>query len=295
MNKFPKQDFCDHCNCSYMKKVSNQKYCRDCNIKVSALQAKVRKEGKMLNKLLVIFVFISMNLSAQSFEFQSSLVSNPTTGNQLYLEPEFSCATYKTGNIKQKGNFYGIRAGYDLLIFNNPYIGFESIYRSGRIKGDGLSSLYTDYLFEGKIGFTIGYPNLYYFTPYAGLGYENEKNDYKTSPVDKLKSYYFSFGFITEAFITPQFSYGVNLKIKFPFIGDHKVKNNDINVNLAISKKMQYTLEVPFTYWVSSQINLSAVPFYDYKNYNNNSLGIEWNHKAKMHQWGLGFRGTFCF
>ncbi len=249
----------------------------------------------MLNRLLPILFLFSSTLSAQCYEFQSSLVANPVTGNQIYIQPEFTSATYKTSEIKQTGYLYGVSGGYDVLVYNAPYLGFESHYRSGRLKGDGLSSKYRDYLFEGKIGLTMGTPGAFYFVPYGGVGYENEKNDYTNTPVEKLSYYYLSVGCLTQAFLNPQLSFGVNLKCKFPFNGDHDVKNDEIDVRVSISKKMQYLVEIPLTYWASSQLNIAAVPFYEHKEYNNNSTGIEWKSKAKMHQWGLGIRGTFCF
>lgn len=248
----------------------------------------------MLNKILP-FLFLSSSLLAQCYEFESNLVQNPVSGNQFYLEPQITSATYKTSEIKQKGYLYGICGGFDFINYNAPYIGFESVFRSGKLKDKELKSKYTDYAFQAKIGMTLGTQNLYYLIPYAGVGYDNEKNNYNLPPVEKISYYYASVGCVSHAFLSPELSFGVNLKLKFPFSGQHKVKNDEIDVNFSVSKKIQYLVEVPLTYWASKQLNVAAIPFYEYKNYNNNSVDTVWNSKAKMSQWGLGLRGTFCF
>jgi hypothetical protein len=249
----------------------------------------------MLNRIALILVLLNANLFSQPYQFEPMLVSSPVYGNQFYIQPEFSHATYKTREIKQNGYLYGIRGGYDLLVFNNPYLGFECYYRSGVLKGSSLSSKYKYYLFEGKIGFTMGIPTCFIVVPFAGIGYENEKNDYKTPPVEKLSYYYLSAGLYTQIFLNTQITLGCNMKVKFPFCGDHDVKNSEVDERDSCCKKIQYNIEFPVTYWASSQLSFSAIPFYESRKYGNNSTSENWKSKAKMSQYGLGIRGTWCF
>lgn len=111
----------------------------------------------MRSKLLLsLFLIININLIA--YDFPSSLVTRSVNGNQVYLEPTLSYATYTTEENEQNGYLYGISGAYDLLVFNAPYFGFESHYKSGKIKNHEFISRYTDYLFEGKLGYTKGLP-----------------------------------------------------------------------------------------------------------------------------------------
>jgi hypothetical protein len=249
----------------------------------------------MKNYLFLLFALIS-NCAYADFTFENTLtVGNPVTGNQLYLEPRISKATYQATDIKQNGYLYGIKGSYDLFVINAPYLGFEGSYMRGKIKGSDLESTYRDFLFEGKLGFTMGIPSAYSFSPYGGIGYEEEKNNYITTPIEQLKYYYFSLGLVSNFYLSPNISAGLNCKIKFPFSGDHDVKNDSIDTRVSISKKIQYLIEVPFTYWASNAMSISAVPFYENKKYNNTSVSTIWNSTAKMHQWGLGIRANFAF
>jgi hypothetical protein len=247
--------------------------------------------------LLLCYLFLG-SLGAQEC-FQSSFALGNSgaflSGNQLSISPEISTATYKAGEVKQKGYLYGIGGSYDLLVLNSPYLGFETYYMKGRLKGSGVESTYRDFLFEGKFGMTFGVPSAYFLTPYAGIGYENEKNDYTTTPIEKIDYYYISVGGLSSIYLSPQFTAGLNFKVKFPFTGDHKVKKEETDVNLSVSKRLQYVLEVPLTYWASPALAISAVPYYEYKNYNNNSIEENWNTKATMSQWGLTLKANLAF
>jgi hypothetical protein len=247
----------------------------------------------MKRYFLFLFFCIASYASADLITFLPADGIN--TGNQLSLAPVVSRATYKANDVTQKGYLWGIKGQYDLLAFNGPYLGFETYYMRGKLKSGAVESTYRDFLFEGKIGLTMGIPSSYYFTPYAGVGYENERNDYTTVPIEKIDYYYVSAGVLSNLYLSPQFTAGLNLKVKFPFTGDHKVKNESVDTSLSVSKKIQYVIEVPFTYWASSNVSFSAVPYYESKKYNNNIISENWNTTAKMHQWGLALKAVFAF
>ena len=249
----------------------------------------------MIRNLFICLVIAIGEVSAQDYVFESSVNSAPILGNKIYLEPRISRASYSTNDTTQTGYLYGINLGYDVFIYNAPYLGFEFDYISGTIKGDSLSSQYTDYSFEGRAGITLGTPCFYQLTPFLGTGYEKEKNDYKTTPIEKIDYYYISTGIFSQAWISPQLSIGFDLELKFPFHGNHKIKNDSCKINSSICHKMQYFLNVPVTYWASSQLSLSAVPFYQHKHYDNNCVGDAWKSNAKMSQWGLGLRVAYFF
>lgn len=249
----------------------------------------------MINKFISLFLLVGTSLLAQCYEFQSSLIEPVPSVNQIYIEPIYARAKYKSQNLKQKGNLYGITANYDFILYNAPYCGFESYYKVGTLKSQEINSKYKDYCFEGKVGYTMGIPYNYSFIPYLAIGYENIKNDYKNNFTNKLSYYYLATGINTHVFIMNNFSFGCNIKLIFPIDGSSKVKNNEAELSVTISKKVQYNVEVPLTYSPSSAFSFSIVPFYDYKNINNIHHIENLKTRAKMSEIGLGLRANFCF
>lgn len=248
-------------------------------------------------KNLLISFMLSLNLfcTVNAFEFLSTFNDPIITGNQLHLEPIYSNTKYKSGEKKQKGSLYGIKGSYDFLVYNAPYIGIEALYRSGDLKGSSLSSKYKDYIFEAKVGMTMGAPGSYSFIPYAGIGHGNEKNNYKTVPLEKIYYYYLSLGVHSQIFLAPQISVGFNAKLKLPVSGRHELKNEQIDLKLKCPNRPQYIVEIPLTYWATTQMNISAVPFYENKNYANNPTNLDWKKSASISQLGARVRFAVLF
>lgn len=247
-----------------------------------------------MKKLLSFLTLLCMPLSAQYY-FPLMLSEQPSTGNEVYVEPKVSYAKYKTKEITEKATLYGIKGGYDLLRFDSLYLGFESVYLAGKFKTDYIQSKYKDFSFEGKMGYTFGEKLSLALIPYAGIGFAHEKYDFSLPPVEKMNYYYLTVGANSRFYVKDNLTIGLDVKVKIPFKGKHHIKNEWIDQKASFSRKLQYVVEVPLIYWTSLQSFISVTPFYELKYYNNNSTGHNWTSGAKMSQLGIGTQIGLAF
>lgn len=247
-----------------------------------------------MKKLLSLLTLFFMPLCAQ-YNFPIIGFEQISNGNEVYIEPKVGYATYKTKEIKEKGTLYGLKGGYDLLLFDSLYLGFDSVYMAGKLKTVDIQSKSKSFSFEGKVGYTFGEKWQFALVPYAGIGYQSEKLDFSVPPIEKIHYYYLSTGVNTRIYIKENLTFGLDVKVKIPFKGKHHVKNDWIDEKVSFSRKIQYLVEVPLTYWTSLQSFIAVSPFYELKYYNNNSTGHNWHSGAKMSQWGVGARLGLAF
>ncbi len=209
-----------------------------------------------------------------------------------YLGPEiYHIHRVKEGGSKQQGTLYGIRIGYDHLRRYKLYWGMDALWAQGTLKGtrkketphgeiltDYLKSIFTDINLEGRAGYTFQskYWRCASFTPYTGLGYFCENNCYKhPSPLQvhfKNRFCYVPFGFLSQIFITPCWSVGLNYKVRYILEATQKVEHDPEFGKLTqhYKEKLQYRIEIPFSYffcWKDYPFGASLVPFFEYRSY----------------------------
>lgn len=226
--------------------------------------------------------------------------------NQFYIAPEWYHLTRtKTGGTKLHGDPIGVRIGYDRLKRFGWYFGVEGAYSSGTLKGksglkNSLKSHFTDANIEGRFGYTLQQKEGFQasFTPFIGLGYDVEKNNFKDpSPIHlhfKTKFPYGTAGFLSWAHIAPQWELGLNFKVKAPYDTSCHVSHDPKGepVTQKVADRLHYRLDLPITYRIgcSEHMALSLVPFFDarlfggHPNYPYNYI------KTTLRSWGLNFQ-----
>ena len=201
----------------------------------------------------------------------------------VYAGPEIYCVHRKKENgTKQSGTLYGVRFGYDHIYRYKMYWGIDALWARGALHGkadkDALKSIFTDMNIEARIGYTFQskFWRCASFTPYFGAGFFWENNDYQDpSPIPvhfKNQFTYIPIGFLSQIFITPRWSLGVNFKIRYLLQTEHWVTHDPDNKDLKqmYQEKIQYRVEMPVTYfncWNQNSLGICLVPFYEYRPY----------------------------
>lgn len=215
-----------------------------------------------------------------------------TYSSDPYIGPEiYYINRLKEGGSKQGGTAYGVRIGYDRVKRYKLYWGIDALWAQGTLNGnrkretaqgsfqkDHLKSVFTDINAEGRIGYTFQSKHwrCASFTPYTGYGYFWENNCYKhPSPLHihfKNNFSYIPAGFLSQIFITPCWSAGLNFKLRYILEGEQKTENDPEFGKLTqhYQEKLQYRTEIPVNYyfcWGNHPLEISLVPFFEYRPY----------------------------
>lgn len=214
----------------------------------------------------------------------------------LFSEQMFPCAYYarvgaevyyfqrsREGGTQQSGRMDGIRFSIDRVKGAGLYLGADLLYSNGDIggynsRGKKLISEVTDFIVEGRVGFTFMIPfgRFPFIIPYAGYGYFNEENQFlPPSPLTYTTTDKFQFvaaGFLSGLNFTPQVSMGINIKARFMLNGHSYVtKDPDFeDVTLRMNDESQYRVEIPFAYiFCERYVNVEAIisPFFEYRHF----------------------------
>ena len=231
---------------------------------------------KFLFKLSALLGFL-LPSTLPAHQWVKTYSTAPFIGPEIYYVKRL-----KEGGAEQTGTLYGVRVGYDHVRRYKLYWGLDVLWATGTLEGgvrdEKLKSQFTDINPEARVGYTFQskYWRCASFTPYVGLGYFWEKNNYKDpSPLSIHFTNQFSYvpvGFLSQVFILPNLSVGVNFKVRLILEGklyvSHDPQHDDSTQNY--DEKPQYRVEVPTTYffcWKNHPLGVSLVPFFEYRHY----------------------------
>ncbi len=206
-----------------------------------------------------------------------------TYQTETFIGPEiYWVKRFREGGTEQTGTLYGGRIGYDHVKRYNLYWGADFLWAQGCLEGDHadshLKSILTDSNLEARVGYTFQSKHwrCASFTPYLGGGYFWEKNVYQHPSAlhvhFKNRFLYIPIGFLSQVFVSPTFSIGLNVKVRVLLQGEQEV-SHDPEFGRSIQhygEKLQYRFELPLTYffaWCSSSLGARLVPFYEYRHY----------------------------
>ncbi len=204
--------------------------------------------------------------------------------NVLSIGPEFyHVHRTREGGTVQNGWISAGRATYDRIKCFGIYWGANALYGIGPLKGetsggDYLKSTFKDYLIEARIGFTFQTEQWLqpYFTPFVGIGYRKEYNNFHDpSPLIlnfETRYPYGAFGFLSGINIDQQIFVGLNFKgeimynAKCAVTGDPDVDD----FNLLIEDDWNYRIELPMIYRFCpcfGGFEAQVTPFYEFRHY----------------------------
>lgn len=232
-------------------------------------------------------------------------------GNLLNIGPEiYHIDRTREGGVKQNGTIYGVRAGWNFIKRYNFYWGVDGLWARGQLEGrtDGvkIKSTYTDKNIESRMGYTLQCKNWRgaSFTPYFGVGRFWETNKF-SHPKDlqvELENIfsYIPFGFLSQIFITSDLSIGANLKVRWIWQGKQEVRNDPEHDHLSLNyeEKFQYRAEIPVTYffcWKCQRFAMSAIPFYEYRQYGHRANFPFDFLETKLKLYGINFQMIYLF
>lgn len=231
---------------------------------------------RLLSYSVLAGLLLFSSLSAKQWKKSYSL--DPFIGPEIYHVKRL-----KEGGAQQSGNLYGVRIGYDRIKRYKFYWGIDALWAQGILTGkndrkDHLKSQMSDLNVEARLGYTIQSKcwRCASITPYVGGGYFEEINNYKHPtplPVHfKNKFTYIPFGFLSQIFVYPFFSVGLNVKIRYLIEAEQEVTNDPKYKKLKqhYEENFQYRIELPFNYffcWKSFPLAIGIVPFYEYRHY----------------------------
>ncbi len=183
----------------------------------------------------------------------------------------------------QSGRMDGVRVELERFKGNSWYVGFDGLLATGKLNGHNssgmpLHSTITDYIYEGRIGYTLQNctPRYPFFTIFGGYGHFHEINDFHI-PSPLTYTFHDTFNYVTVGFLsgvnfTPLLSMGVNFKGRFMLNGKSVVSDDPLfdHVSLVMNNETHYRLEIPFTYLLcnsSNQLDIILVPFYEFRHF----------------------------
>ncbi|MDP1880690.1 MAG: hypothetical protein Q8K60_07100 [Parachlamydiaceae bacterium] len=232
-----------------------------------------------LSKTISLFLltFISFIHASETVDWTKSYSISPYLGPEIYYVHRT-----KEGGATQNGMMYGLRVGADRIARYKFYLGADLLWAQGNLKGSvddvHLESKLTDTNIEGRVGYTFQCKNwrCASFTPFVGIGYFWEKNHYHKP--DDFKVHFentFSYvpvGFLSQIFITPQCSLGLNFKVRILWNGKQKVSHDPehSSIDQKYDQRPQYRIELPWTYFYCIDCHSLAFtfePFYEYRSY----------------------------
>jgi hypothetical protein len=231
---------------------------------------------RALLKFIILFgCFVSNLLPAKQWVKTYAL--------EAYIGPEiYYVQRTKEGGAKQSGTLYGVRLGYDHIRRYKLYWGIDALWAQGALDGkmedDHIKSTLTDINIEARLGYTFQSKSwrCASVTPYMGLGYFWENNCFRhPSPLPihfQNRFTYIPLGFLSQIFVTPNWSIGVNVKVRFLFDSEmHASHDPEHDDSTQIYKEyLQYRIELPINYvfcWKSHSLAAGLVPFYEYRHY----------------------------
>lgn len=226
--------------------------------------------------------------------------------NQLYIGPEFyHVHRYKKSGSHQDGWVYGGKIGYDRLKRFGFYWGGEAYYAMGKLSGktnDGtkLKSDFYDAEVEGRFGYTLQQADGFElaFTPYVGLGYLWETNNFKDpSPLKihtQIKGGYVCGGFLSKATFCTYYNVGLNFKIKYLIDARNSVSHDPEFSDSAslVKNEYQYKIELPLEYNYRSW-NFGFLPFYEFRHYGGRASFPFDFVETKLNIWGVFLKLTY--
>lgn len=227
--------------------------------------------------------------------------------NHFFVGPEiYHIRRTRESGSKQSGTIYAGRVGYDHIKRYKFYWGGDVLYGKGELHGKSalgrkLKSHFTDFDVEGRLGYTFEQKEGYQFsfTPFAGIGYAFEQNNFlRPSPLtihSRIHYTYVPVGFLSKISWSPCLDIGLNFKAKYLFEGKNKIShdpNND-SASVLIKSEMQYRVELPITYKYWPQLFVNIVPFYEYRHFGRHA-GLFFNFdETKINIYGAAFRLSY--
>lgn len=229
----------------------------------------------MFKSLIILFLFFSsLNLIAGDLSLRRHQFS---IGPEIYhLERE------RKGGTRQSGTLYGINMGYDRLKRYGWYWGIEASYAKGTLKGHTgtdakISSKFTDQWLEARFGYTFQQKDCLElaFTPFAGIGYAQENNNFKhPSPLPihfRTRFGFATWGFLSWAHVLEKWEVGLNFHMRIPYDPECRASHDPSHdpVTQKIGERLQYRVELPITYraFCNERFVLTLDPFYEYRLY----------------------------
>ncbi len=242
--------------------------------------------------LLVILSFIS--------PLESVRICGP---HFLSLGPEaYYMKRSKQGGSWQDGWLYGIRGNYEKLRSTGLYFSADGYWATGELEGKSksgntLKSDISEYQAEGRLGFSITFPESCCVTwvPYAGYGYFSSDIDFVSPSTLEYKStssfWYFASGGMLLVSINDCWNAGVHFKYKLPDEPKHTIENDPDygKLVLSIGRKALYEIELPVRYRTclsGRQVGLIFTPFYRFRRYDSQANYPFDFYDTRFHIWG---------
>lgn len=239
---------------------------------------------------------------------------SPLLGNLIALGPEYyHLKRTRSGGTEQSGNLVGIRFSYDHIKRYHIYFGVRGLYGGGTLHGhtgtdDKIRSHWRDAQIEGNLGYTFQLKEFPYFslTPFGGYGYFRETNKFVSPSPRHLKFTthfgYFSYGILSNIFVTPCLSIGLNARFRTPWEPRCKITDDPDpeinNLSLIVESRLQYRIELPIiTYqnFLCNWMQFGLTPFYEWREYGKReSYPVSFLH-TKIRIFGVNFLFLFQF
>jgi hypothetical protein len=216
--------------------------------------------------------------------FLMSCMSSLSADLLFFGGPEiYHISRWREGGTKQRGRCDGVRAGIERWQPDAIYYSADAFFSEGRLKGQtasgrSLQSELTDFILEGRVGYTFQQTTERrpFITLFGGYGYFYETNDFSyPSPIPFKFTDTFNYvvaGFLSGINLTPLLSIGINFKVRFMMNGESQVTEDPLfeEVNLVMNNETHYRVEIPVSFLLCTpwpNLEASLVPFYEFRHF----------------------------
>ncbi|MGZ3633339.1 MAG: outer membrane protein [Parachlamydiaceae bacterium] len=244
-----------------------------------------------MNRTTYFCIIILMLLSSMSFA-EETCEKIKNKGHRFWIGPEvYHVHRNRENGAKQNGWLGGGRFLYDHMRRYTFYWAVEGAYAQGELKGRSgnrarIKSKMIDRSIETRLGYTFQckYDHQFAVTPFFGVGYLIEQNNFKHPSSLHLHfktSYrYFTVGFISSIRPCNNLTIGLNVKLRHLIDPECKITRDPEfdSVHLKIDNDaLQYRIELPIIYAYCSlpygckSLSIVAIPFYESRYYGRNA------------------------
>jgi hypothetical protein len=228
--------------------------------------------------------------------------------HRFSLGPEvYSLKREREGGTHQRGVLYGGRFIYDYLACRQLYLGFETAYAKGTLKGhsgsgERLRSHFSDSMVEGRLGYTLHTHSgcCGCLTPFVGGGYFWENNHYtkpRIKPLHLRTRYgYFAVGCLSRLPLFSRIDLGLNATARFSMHGNCHISHDpDGNpITLKYEQKVNCRVVLPITY-ICEGADFCLAPFFEYRHYGKrNAFPFDFL-DTRLKAYGVDFFCVFLF
>ncbi len=223
-------------------------------------------QNKLLQYLLAGFLALATFTGAYASD------SDTSGHNRLFggLDWQHFSEDDGQGSEKVTGNPWGGVVGFEHHQEDDLYYYLRANWNGGRVDNSTEKAYAHAFSLHGRLGYAFNAGDDFSVTPYTGLGYAHTNAKFTTSGgaaadfMMKMHHWYVPVGLFFSWHVAPEFNVGLDLQAKWTFNSEVDYQpTTGTHESSKHKSRVMWSAEVPLMYKMSSEWDLSLVPFYE--------------------------------